>query len=172
MDPDLFERWRAAAPPFQGEVAWLEGLPLDRGRSALALAIDALATRFPDADLVGSHDCHEHDGVVLPGWPTSWGDLRAILASNEALAAATPGDTRVFHASRDRRGRFLLRFIVEDGWDTRSGGVEVSVDLTADRATLDAWVDRLGAAGAGTASREPARRWFQERAASGWADPG
>lgn len=164
----MYRRFRAGDPPFDGDVAWTEHLPLEVGRRALALAIDTLADRFPEAALVASDDWHEHDGVVLPGWETTWDELRQVVASEQALAAASPGDTHVFRACRDRDGRFLLRFIVEEGPGGPSDALEVGIDLAADPDTLDRWAARW----VDLPSRTPALPWFERRAAGSLADRG
>ncbi len=119
MDSEFNQRWRAALAPFDGVTIFLEEYaPLSDLRRVLAVVVDCLHTYSPAARLFRMLDWHEHDGYVTEAVPATWQELLAITASEDALKAASMGDSYVRTAFYPEQRDFLLRFYVPDTSDS------------------------------------------------------
>src|SRR5262245_45792355 len=96
MDQRLQERWRKGRAPFDQRIVLPDYFMLVSGlRAVLAKLVDRIEGRYADVPPVLVHDWHEHDGYISAGRQASWGEIRAMLGSDQALYAARPGDTDV-----------------------------------------------------------------------------
>ena len=118
MDSEFDRRWRATEAPFDGVTVALKGFtPLTDLRKVLVVMVDVLHAHHPDVPLLGLRDWHEHDGFLTEAHPSSWGELRSLLASEAALRGASAGDTYVRTAFFPEGRDFLLRLYVPDDYD-------------------------------------------------------
>lgn len=118
MDAEMERRWRGGLPPFDGVTVTLEDhVPLPVLRRLLLPVFDVLQARYSHAALFTFHDWHEHDGCGLDSKPGSWEELRAILASDEALASSYARDTYVRTGFLPAGREFYLRLYVPSAGD-------------------------------------------------------
>ena len=121
MDEELDRRRRSAEPPFDGLTITVEDLlPLARLRQVLVAVVGRLRPESPGRPLLTLHDWHEHDGWISPAKLSSWEEVEAFLASEEALRRSAPGDTYVRRAFFPESREFYLRWYVPDEYDQDS----------------------------------------------------
>ena len=119
MDEEMESRRLNGQPPFDGTTVYLSNfVPLSTLRELLAPVIAILHARFPDAEMLKFDDWHEHDGYVNLSHTSSWNDVQAIVASDDALITeASTGETYVRTAFYSTICEFLLRVYVPDSSD-------------------------------------------------------
>ncbi len=162
MDAEFEHRWRAAQSPFDGlTVTARDYLPLPLLKQALGIVVACLASHRPDAELFRLRDWHEHDGFVSNASSSSWQDLRALIASEAALAACM-GDTYVreglFPAERD----YYLRLYVPEPWDNPCPYPCGMFDVTCPRSLAEEIIAAIKTAGICHVEARPAVAFFNE----------
>jgi hypothetical protein len=121
VDEELDRRRRNGEPPFDGLTVTVEHLlPLPCLRQALISVVRRLRQEWPRSNLYSLHDWHEHDGWISPAKPSSWQEVEALLASEDALRRSAPGDTYVRLAFFPEGREFYLRWYVPADYDQDS----------------------------------------------------
>ena len=159
MDAEFERRWRGGMAPFDGMTlrAKDDGLPLSALRRALLAALAPRST----LPLWMLHDWHQHDGYVSSAVRTSWHDLRAMVASEDALYAARSGDTGVCKAFFPENRSFYLRFDPNDDVDAEAyAGRSGTFDVTCAPSLAETIAHGLHAVGIGDFVVEPAQAFF------------
>jgi hypothetical protein len=117
MDQELFGRWKAGEPPFDGHVLHPDVLlQIAELRAALRGLVAALTQSAGNQSprLLAFEDWHEHDGYVTESRAAAWSDVEEMLETDESLYAARQGDTHVHRAFYAADRSFLFRFYVLD----------------------------------------------------------
>ena len=132
--------------------------------AAAARMVDLLGRTFPDVALQTAEDWLEHDGLVTELEPATWRDLRAAVATTEALIEASPSDTYVRRAWLARDAFYFRWHYYDEGdspfaSDPPAGG---DLDVTAHAGFIAEAVRELAVLGA-SATTEPANAFFEQR---------
>ena len=156
--------WRSNVAPFDGLTASTPTIPTALLLDGAAVVVDFLARTFPSVVLYMAEDWLEHDGYVNEPEMSAWTDLRAAVASREALIKASPCDTYVRRAWHgDRAFYFRWHYYDESdspfAADVAAGG---DLDVTAGADVVAPLTRELGALGI-DATAGPASIFFRER---------
>jgi hypothetical protein len=157
--------WRSGRPPFDGLTLATALLPARRLRLATSSLVWLLCPGSSRRSLRTAEDWHEHDGYVTAAAPTTWEDLAAAVASDEAFARWSPGDDLVRRAWLAEDGSFYLRwFMYDESNDLTSADPAVGgdVDLTGQSGLIEAGRDALAELGV-DAEVAPASAFFRDR---------
>jgi hypothetical protein len=168
MDQEFERRWRHRLPPFDGvTLSPPDLLPLPALRPGLSAIVEVLQRRWPNTRLFTLHDWHEHDGYVTVAQPSSWEVLRGFLASDEALATCSAGDTYVSVGFFPEDRGFYLRIYVPHDSDNPYYAADdphllpfVTYDVTCGGAVAAAVVQAIEMAGESAVERDPAAEYF------------
>lgn len=139
----------------------LERTPTHRPPAACHLGV----ARKAGHHLRIAHDWHEHDGYVTTATPTTWDDLAAAVANDEAFLRWSPEDDLVRRAWLADDGSFYLRwFMYDERSDLTSADPPVGgdVDLTGRSELVEAGREALAELGVGT-EVAPASAFFRSR---------
>lgn len=169
MDEETARRWRAGLPPFDGlRISTGVLLPLPVLRRVLGAVVCCLQEGHPGARLLTLHDWHEHDGYVNLPQPTSWEELRARLASDDALYTSRSGDYQVSVATfpEDRSFYFRFHLLDEDEDADHYPGRWGWFDVSTSEPLMARLLDAAAAEGADNLVTEPAKAYFDRWASS------
>jgi hypothetical protein len=112
MDNILDPAWQIDEKPFQAESLILEDwIPLGMLRQALIALTDYCQARYDCCALYGFDDWHEKNGQLSRRRRSSYGELRANLASDLTLQASSPGPG-LYCAYYSETADFLLRYSI------------------------------------------------------------
>src|SRR5438128_8993748 len=115
MDQEFERRWRAGLPPFDGVTLYHDDVVLlSLLRPVLTQVVETLLARRNTDEVLKVNDWHEHDGFITIPEPASWGELQAILESEQALRASSTRDTYVSTGYFPPDRRFYLRIYIPD----------------------------------------------------------
>lgn len=155
MNEALYQRWKRASPPFDGQTVMFaseELTPLPALRQALLVIVPALQQRWSEAKLFMLDDWHEHDGYVSIARPTTWRELLERLGTNEETMAFTHGDWDVRLAFFPEDYGFYLRVYIptedDNDYPEQRGSFDVTcaVELASEIAGLAASASGLSVA--------------------------
>lgn len=115
MDKNFEKRLRMCRPPFHGVTIHVEEmLPVFLLRRTLNAIVGVLHDHWHRSKIFTMQDWRDHDGVMLPARRSSWDELLAILASDDALYESMAGDTLVKVAFFPKEREFLLRYYIPE----------------------------------------------------------